>query len=128
MLPALRLLLIWDNLQGHRTPDLIGWLFSHGVMPLFTPLSGSWLNMAESTQPIIVRRALAGHYPQTSEQIIAALEATVNGWNRALTSFQWGGKRHARRMRHRQRQHALGDRVPLLGIRYDADPVSYSNT
>ena len=24
VLPALRLLLIWDNLQGHWTPDLIG--------------------------------------------------------------------------------------------------------
>lgn len=108
VLPALRLLLIWDNLRGHWTPDLIGWLFSHGVMPLFTPLSGSWLNMAESVQRIIVRRALAGQYPQTPEQIITLLEATVNGWNRAPTSFHWGGKRHARRMRYRRRQHAVG--------------------
>lgn len=28
VLPAFRLLLIWDNLRGHWTPDLIGWLFS----------------------------------------------------------------------------------------------------
>jgi hypothetical protein len=70
-------------------------------MPLFTPLSGSWLNMAESVQRIIVRRALAGQYPQTPEQIITLLEATVNGWNRAPTSFHCGGKRHARRMCYR---------------------------
>ncbi|RJG04513.1 transposase [Noviherbaspirillum sedimenti] len=107
-LPTLRLLLVWDNLQGHLTPSLVLWLFSHGVMPLYTPLSGSWLNMAESIQRIIVRRALAGQYPQTPEQIIGALEATVTGWNQAPTPFHWGGKRYARRVRHRQRQHALG--------------------
>jgi hypothetical protein len=80
-LPSLRLLLVWDNLQGHLTPSLVSWLFSRSVMPLYTPLSGSWLNMAESIQRIISRRALAGQYPQTPEQIISALEATVTGWN-----------------------------------------------
>ena len=44
-LPRLRLLLIWDNLAGHYTPDLVLWLFGHGIMPLYTPLGGSWLNM-----------------------------------------------------------------------------------
>jgi len=29
-------------------------------MPLYTPIGGLWLNMAESVQRIIVRRALAG--------------------------------------------------------------------
>ena len=46
-LPPLRLLLIWDNLVGHTSGDLLCWLFAHGVMPLYTPLGGSWLNMAE---------------------------------------------------------------------------------
>jgi hypothetical protein len=49
-LPSLRMLLIWDNLQGHYTPEMVLWLFAHGVMPLYTPLGGSWLNMAESIQ------------------------------------------------------------------------------
>ena len=79
ILPALRLLLVWDNLKGHLTPTLVLWLFSHGVMPLYTPLSGSWLNMAESIQRIIGRRALAGQYLQTAQQIIDTLEATVRG-------------------------------------------------
>ena len=102
----MRLLLILDNLSGHKTPAFVVWLVAHGVMPLYTPLSGSWLNMAESVQRIIVRRALAGTYPQSSEQTIQALEATVRGWNRCPTPFVWGGKRKARRDRARARRHA----------------------
>jgi hypothetical protein len=64
--------------------------------------------MAESIQRIIVNRALAGQYSQTREQIIDALEATAKGWNQAPTPFIWGGKRHARRLRSRQKRHALG--------------------
>ena len=48
-LPPLRMLLVWDNLAGHKTPELVLWLFSHGIMPLYTPLSGSWLNMTDIT-------------------------------------------------------------------------------
>ena len=32
-------------------------------MPLYTPLAGSWLNLAESLQRSITRRALAGQHP-----------------------------------------------------------------
>jgi hypothetical protein len=84
------------------------WLFAHGIMPLYTPLGGSWLNMAESIQRILKRRALAGQHPQTPDQIIAWLEAAARGWNRAPTPFIWGGKRQARRERARQRRHRLG--------------------
>jgi hypothetical protein len=41
----------------------MGWLFQQGIMPLYTPLGGSWLNMAESVQRIIVRLALSGQHP-----------------------------------------------------------------
>ena len=106
--PPLRLLLVLDNLAGHRTPSCVLWLFAHGVMPLYTPLGGSWLNMAESIQRVLKRRALEGTHPATPEEIIAALEATARGWNRDPTPFVWGGKRAARRERARQRRHALG--------------------
>lgn len=76
-LPALRRLLIWDNLQGHYTPEMVLWLFHHGVMPLYTPLGGSWLNIVESIQRIIVRRAIEGQNPETPDQIIAWLEAVA---------------------------------------------------
>ena len=107
-LPRLRMLLIWDNLAGHTTPEMVRWLFSHGIMPLYTPLSGSWLNMTESVQRILKRRALEGQHPQTAEEIIAWLEATARGWNRHPTPFVWGGKRALRRARRRARGHVAG--------------------
>jgi hypothetical protein len=103
-LPPLRLILVWDNLAGHKTPALVRWLWRHGVLPLYTPLSGSWLNMAESLQRIIVGRALAGQHPRTPEEIIQWLEETVAAWNAAPTPFVWDGKRRARRQRARQRR------------------------
>lgn len=107
-LPPLRLLLVLDNLAGHLTPSFVLWLFAHGVMPLSTPLSGSWLTMAESMQRILGRRALDGQHPQTPEEISAWLEAAARGWNRDRTPFVWGGTRRARRERARQRRHAVG--------------------
>jgi DDE superfamily endonuclease len=107
-LPPLRLLLVWDNLAGHLTPSVVLWLFAHGVMPLYTPLGGSWLNMAESIQRILKRRALDGQHPKTPDEIIAWLEAAARGWNREPTPFAWGGARHARRQRARVRRHVVG--------------------
>jgi hypothetical protein len=107
-LPPLRMLLVWDNLTGHYTVELILWLFDHGIMPLFTPLGGSHLNMAESIQRILKRRALDGQHPKTPEEIIDWLEATARAWNREPTPFEWGGKRRGRRQRARERRHALG--------------------
>lgn len=117
-LPPLRMILVWDNLAGHVSWSIVRWLFQQGVMPLYTPLSGSWLNMAESLQRIIVARALAGHHPQTAQEIIDWLEATVVGWNAAPTPFAWGGKRYERRLRARQRRvggsgAVLPDRQPF---------------
>ena len=103
-LPPLRLLLVWDNLAGHYTAELVVWLFQHGIMPLYTPISGSWLNMAESVQRILVGRALAGQHPQSQADLITWLDDTVAGWNRHPTPFTWAGKRQARRQRARQRR------------------------
>jgi len=91
-LPPLRMLLIWDNLRGHYTFELLVWLFEHGIMPLFTPIGGSWLNMAESMQRILVQRALAGQHPESPEQIMALLEGVAHGWNLTPTPFEWGGQ------------------------------------
>jgi hypothetical protein len=101
--PPLRLILIWDNLAGHKSVDLVYWLCAHRILPLYTPLSGSLLNMAESLQRIIVRRALAGQHPQSNTEIIGLLEETVAGWNAAPTPFVWEGKRWERRKRARHR-------------------------
>jgi hypothetical protein len=105
--PLVRLIVVWDNLAGHLTPDMLGWLIAHGIVPLYTPLGGSWLNMAESVQRIIVRRALSGQHPESADEIKEWLDATVRGWNADPTPFCWGGKRWERRLRFRER-HALG--------------------
>ena len=106
--PPLRILLIWDNLAGHRSVDLDRWLIEHGILALYTPLAGSWLNLAESVQRILVRRALDGHHPGTANQLMTWLAETVRGWNADPTPFEWGGKRAARRARARARRHAVG--------------------
>jgi hypothetical protein len=112
-LPPLRLILIWDNLAGHLSWPIVRWLFQHGIMPLYTPLGGSWLNMAESLQRILVGRALAGQHPQTAQETIQWLEETMAGWNAAPTRFVWDGQRRARRQRARQRR--LGGSWATLG-------------
>ena len=33
-MPPLRMLLVLDNLAGHKTPAFVLWLFAHGIMPL----------------------------------------------------------------------------------------------
>lgn len=106
--PPIRLLLIWDNLAGHHSGTVVAWLLEQGVWPLFTPLGGSWLNLAESVQRIIVRRALDGQHPTSAAEVMTWLSQAVAGWNAAPTPFGWGGKRAARRQRARERRHALG--------------------
>jgi hypothetical protein len=111
-LPPLRLILVWDNLAGHLSTSIVTWLFAHGVMPLYTPISGSWLNMAESVQKIICGRALRGQHPATVKELITWLEDTVAGWNTNPTPFVWDGKRRERRIRAKQRH--LGGSAALL--------------
>lgn len=108
VLPPLRMLLVLDNLAGHKTPEFVLWLFANGIMPLYTPLGGSWLNMAESIQRILKRRALNGQNPTDTDQIIRWFEAVAAHWNRDPTPFAWGGKRWQRRQRQRERRHRLG--------------------
>jgi hypothetical protein len=107
-LPPLRMLLVLDNLAGHKTPALVCWLFEHGVMPLYTPVGGSWLNMAESLQRILKRRALDGQHPESTDRIIAWFEAVAAHWDAAPTPFVWGGRRAARRRRQWERRHRVG--------------------
>lgn len=106
--PPLRMLMIWDNLMGHQTPEMVEWCRQQGIGPLYTPLSGSWLNMVESLQRIIERRALEGQHPQAAETMKEWFAAAVRGWNRDPTPFVWGGKRHARRDRAYARRHRVG--------------------
>jgi DDE superfamily endonuclease len=124
-LPPLRMLLILDNLAGHKTPALVEWLVSQGILPLYTPLGGSWLNMTESVQRIIKSRALNGTSPTGPQDIITWLEATARGWNAQPTPFVWAGKRKLRRQRAYARRHPLGGSAAVTRrpIRFRFNPT-----
>lgn len=103
-LPPVRMILIWDNLAGHHSQEIVQWCRERGIVPLYTPLGGSWLNMAESVQRIVVRRSLCGSHPLDAAQIMDWLAASVRGWNADPTPFEWAGKRWQRRLRARERR------------------------
>jgi transposase len=107
-LPPLRALLVWDNLAGHKSAEMVVWLCRHGIMPLYTPLGGSWLNMAESIQRILKRRALSGQHPRSPVEIGTWFQQTARAWNRQPTPFLWNGKRRQRRRRQPGDGHAVG--------------------
>ena len=67
VLPPLRMLLVWDNLTGHKSVGMVLWLCQHGIMPLYTPLGGSWLNMAESIAADILTKVQRGKQVLESE-------------------------------------------------------------
>jgi len=107
-LPPLRMLLILDNLAGHKNYAFVAWLYQHGILPLYTPLGGSWLNMSESIQRLLKRRALEGQVLTTPQEIMAWFEATAVAWNAHPTPFEWNGKRRQRRDRAHAQRHRLG--------------------
>jgi len=93
---------------GTQDPSLCALVGDAGHHALVYAAGRSWLNMAESIQRILVRRALVGQSPASPAQIMRDLEAVAAHWNQAPTPFVWGGKRATRRIRARQRRHALG--------------------
>jgi hypothetical protein len=107
-LPPLRALLVWDNLAGHKSAEMVLWLCRHGIVPLYTPLGGSWLNMAEAIQRVLKRRTLDGQHPQSPAEIGAWFEQTARAWNRQPTPFLWNGKRRQRRRKRPGDRHAIG--------------------
>src|SRR3954470_24007347 len=124
-LPPLRVLLVWDNLAGHKTPEMVGWLCRHGIMPLYTPLGGSWLNMAEAIQRILKRRALDGQYPTSPAEIGTWFAQTAHAWNQRPTPFIWNGKRRKRRRNRPGDGHPVGGSAAftLRPISHSAKPV-----
>jgi hypothetical protein len=70
------MLLVLDNLAGHKIPAFVCWLFAHGIMPLDRPVGGTGLNMAESIQRGLKRRALDGQHPGHSDEIIVSPPGT----------------------------------------------------
>jgi hypothetical protein len=124
--PPLRMLLVLDNRVGHKTPAFVEGWFSQGIVPLYTPLGGSWLNMTESVQRIIKSRALDGSSPAGPQELITWLEATARGWNAQPTPFVWAGKRQQRRQRAYARRHPVGGSAAITKrpIRFRFKPTA----
>jgi len=79
-LPPLRMLLVLDNLTGHRTASFVLWLFAHGVMPLYTPLGGSWLNLPKGhPQNRSSASSSAAHWMDTTHR---RRRRSSHGWKR----------------------------------------------
>ena len=77
-------------------------------MPLYTPVGGSWLNMAESIERVLKRRTLDGQHPHSPAEIGGWFEQTARCWNEQPTPFVWNGKRRQRRRSSGALIHRLG--------------------
>ncbi len=98
-----------DNLIGHKNPAWLRWCFQRGILPIYTPIGGSWLNMAESIQRLLKRQALDRFYPQHVQIIMDLFEAVARGWNAHPAPFVWDGKRCQRRLQTRAKHlHPVG--------------------
>jgi hypothetical protein len=77
-LPPLRMLVVLDNLSGHKSAELLLWMFARGIMVLYTPLGASWLNM----RPSRCSESLpGGHWRGTTQ---SSQRRSSNGWKRRL--------------------------------------------
>jgi len=68
-LPPVQLILIWDNLVGHTSADLMCWLARHGVLPLYTPCRGPgsiWPSLCSASSSGAPLRDRSPRRPTTS--------------------------------------------------------------
>jgi len=88
--PELDLHLIIDNYATHKHPRVKAWLRRHPRFHLhFIPTSSSWLNMVERWfREITDKRIRRGSFASVAE-LIAAIEAYLNGHNQNPRIFSW---------------------------------------
>src|SRR3989304_4757484 len=88
--PELNLHLIIDNYATHKHPRVKSWLRRHPRFHLhFIPTSSSWLNMVERWfREITDKRIRRGSFASVPE-LIAAIEAYLNGHNQNPRIFTW---------------------------------------
>ena len=88
--PEFNLHLIIDNYATHKHPRVQSWLRRHPRFHLhFIPTSSSWLNMVERWfREITDKRIRRGSFASVPE-LIAAIEAYLNGHNQNPRIFTW---------------------------------------
>ena len=78
------------QLRHPQTPGGDAWLARNPRITLhFTPTSGSWLNMVEIFFGIITRQAIRRGTFTSVKDLIAAIEAFIDGWNERCQPFTW---------------------------------------
>jgi len=88
--PRVKLHIVVDNYATHKHPDVRAWLAKNPRIAMhFTPTSGSWLNMVEIFFGIITRQAIRRGTFTSVKDLIAAIEAFIDGWNKRCQPFTW---------------------------------------
>jgi transposase len=88
--PRVRLHVVCDNYATHKHPAVNAWLAKHPRITMhFTPTSGSWLNMIEIFFGIITRQAIRRGTFTSVNDLIAAIETYIDGWNERCQPFVW---------------------------------------
>ncbi len=59
------------------------------IMMHFTRTSGSWLSMVEIFFGIITRQAIRRGTSTRVKDLLAAIEACIDGWNERCQPFTW---------------------------------------
>ena len=88
--PRVQLHVVADNYATHKHPEVRAWLARNPRITLhFTPTSGSWLNMVEIFFGIITRQAIRRGTYTSVKDLIAKIEAFIDGWNDRCQPFTW---------------------------------------
>ena len=88
--PRRELHLVLDNVQTHKTPEVLAWLDRHKRVHFhFTPTSASWMNQIETWFGILTRQALRRGSFASIRALVAAIEAFTRAWNAGATPFKW---------------------------------------
>jgi len=81
---------ILDNLQVHKTPEVVAWLETHPRWQFhFTPTHASWLNQIELFFSILSRRLLKRGIFTSQADLKAQLLAFIERYNPTAKPFAW---------------------------------------
>jgi transposase len=81
---------ILDNLQVHKTPEVVAWLEAHPRWHFhFTPTHASWLNQIELFFSILTRRLLRRGIFKSKEDLKAQLLSFIQRYNPTAKPFAW---------------------------------------
>ncbi len=81
---------ILDNLQVHKTPEVVAWLEAHPRWHFhFTPTHASWLNQIELFFSILSRRLLKRGIFTSKQDLKAQLLTFIQRYNPTAKPFAW---------------------------------------